>query len=455
MTNLIQARVRVTWGKTNLSSYAGSLDFPEGHPLVYDVEVNMQSETQGPTATMKWDPTGAGMRVYESFLKDEELMATPIVIEYFYPTKKKIIFRFIWTGQSINYGNDMTITVKMQSELAGLINANLRSIAQADTSKAGVNGINAISYVQKEFGLTQFPNLVTYTERAKKDLAKAKLSTNYGNDMTFGGAIGNLAQQTGNMAFASNIWPEPTIVLYTPFTWDKEAVVYNGVTELPVGENPDPAKRYGYLLGPSLINSMTRSTEWKPPQLNQKNTPATQTLASPPQNRLGANAQAVPPAPQTNVSNTRTPTRAPVGTSNGRSTPGVGNKDNPDQVPKQDALNAEKTSDLNLTTYLVPALVGIKPHDIIYIPSYKGDYIEDWIVQGIDYNEDNGKVELGIQATRVYGLGTPMNEKAAEKFKTFAITNGLVGPNWTLEAWERYAWMSEDYSQPRGTPPAG
>lgn len=443
MANLIQARVRVTWGKINLSSYDGDLAFPTGQPLIYDVEINMQSETQGPTASMKWDPSGVAMGVYESFLKSEDLMASPINIEYFYPTKKRVVFRFIWTGQSINYGNDMTVTVKMQSELAGLINANLRNIAQADTSENGIDGISAIGYVQKEFGLTKFPNLITYTEKAKTDLKKAKISTNYGNDLTFGAAIGNLSQQTGNMAFASNIGAEPTIAIYTPFTWEKDAVVYNGVTELPPGQNPDPAKRYGYLLGPSLINSMTRTSEWKPPQLNQKNTPATQTLASPPRDRSGRYAQAVPPLPQTQVTETQTPTRAPVGTSNGRSTPGVGNKDNPDQAPKQDALNAEKTSTLNLTTYLVPALVGIKPHDILYVPSFKGDYIEDWIVQGVDYNESNGKVEVGIQATRVYGLGTPMNEKAAEKFQKFAEANGLVGPNWSLEAWERYAWVDQ------------
>ena len=142
--NLIQARVRVLWGKINLTAYDGDLDFPKGEPLVYDVEVNIQGETEGPTASMKWNPTGPGMAIYESFLSDKDLMATQIVIEFFYPGGKRMPMAFVWTGQSISYGNNMTVTVKMQSELAGAINANLRNIAQAETSSEGVTGVDAL-----------------------------------------------------------------------------------------------------------------------------------------------------------------------------------------------------------------------------------------------------------------------------------------------------------------------
>ena len=93
-----------------------------------------------------------------------------------------------------------------------------------------------------------------------------------------------------------------------------------------------------------------------------------------------------------------------------------------------------------MQAFLCPLLVGIKPHDILYITSFKGDYIEDWIVQSVDYDQRDGKVEVNIQATRVYGLGTPMNEKAAAEFKKYALTNNLIGPTATLEAWTQYAW---------------
>jgi hypothetical protein len=437
--NLIQARVRVLWGGTNLTKYDGKTDFPQGQPVVYDVEVSLSAETEGPTASMKWDPTPAGMAVYEYFIKDKTALGTQITIEYFYPGGKKVVFVFIWTGQSISYGNDMTIQVKMQSELAGLINANIRNIAQADTSDTGISAISAIDYVTKQFALEKFKDLIRYNTVAKKDMEKAKLATNYANDTTYGAQVANIAQQTGNMAFANNIG-KANIVLFAPFSWDKKTPVKNGVTDIKPGAMPDPTVRYGYLLGPSLITTITRTSEWKPPQQTNQNTPSTQVKAEPPKDKSGDATQQVPSKPQTNTTETQKPTKAPQGTSANRSSPGIGNKDNPDQVQKQNALNLEKSSTLNLSTYLVPALVGIKPHDIIYIPSLKGDFIEDWIVQSVDYNQNDGKVDISIQATRVYGQGAPMNPLGADKFKDYATSNGLIGKNATLSKWEEYAW---------------
>jgi hypothetical protein len=439
MAFLRQARVRVFWGSTNLSNYNGSQDFPKDQPVVYDVDVNLQGETQGPTAQMKWDPTGKGMALYEYFTSSEELMATQIKIDIYYPAGKSISFLFVWSGQSISYGNDMTITVKMQSELAGLINANQRSIAYTDGFLKGVPYTDTFKYAGKQFDTNKVnTGVVGYTKKALIDAEKVKVSTVYALDTTNGALISNLAQQGGNMAFASNIG-KAEVILYTPYSIDKDSVVKNGVTEISAGSGPDPKERYGYLLGPSIIQTLTRSVEWRPPQQTNSITPNTQTRALPPRNEKGQFTKAEP-KPEKSVKDNQTPTAAPLGTSGGRSTPGFGNFDNPDQVKKQNALNEEKSSTMSMTTYLTPALVGIKPHDILYIPSYKGNYMEDWIVQSVDYNQSDGKVDIGIQATRAYGSGVPMNEKNAAKFKSFAESNGLIGPNATLENWDKYAW---------------
>jgi hypothetical protein len=118
----------------------------------------------------------------------------------------------------------------------------------------------------------------------------------------------------------------------------------------------------------------------------------------------------------------------------------VQSKENPYGPDRQNALNQEKSAKLNFSTLLTPLLVGLKPHDILYIPSLKGVFIEDWIVQSVGYAQKGGSVEVSVQATRVIGLGTPMNEEAAKKFKESAIAQGLTGPNATLEAWDAYAW---------------
>jgi hypothetical protein len=144
--------------------------------------------------------------------------------------------------------------------------------------------------------------------------------------------------------------------------------------------------------------------------------------------------------PQTNTANSNTATSATQGTSNGRANPGIANASNPDGPTKQILLNQEKTATLTFQTFLTPVLVGIKPNDIIYIPDFKGKYIEDWVVQSVSYDQNDGRVTVGIHATRPYGQGTPMNKPMADKFLAYAEQKGLVGPNATLDAWDKYAW---------------
>jgi hypothetical protein len=103
---------------------------------------------------------------------------------------------------------------------------------------------------------------------------------------------------------------------------------------------------------------------------------------------------------------------------------------------------------MSFQTLLCPLLVGIKPYDIVYIPSLTGEYIEDWIVQSVSYDQNDGDIEVSVQGTREYGLGTPMDKKNAEKFLAYAKEQGLVGANATLENWDRYAWVTPLNSTP-------
>ena len=441
---LSSPRVRVLWGKINLSSYDGDQGFPQNTPAVYDVQVELQSEGEGPTASMKWDPTGPGYQLYEWFISKEEYMNTQITIEYFYPRGKKIVFVFVWSGQTISYGNDMTVTVKMTSELSGLINANLRNTAQAYDEKTGTAALNVYKKAQKQFGLEKFDKLIQFNKLSLEYTNKAKLLTNYGNDWTFGNNIANIAKQTGDMAFGINI-EQASVIIMPPFSYpdgNGTEEVLNGKTDIPSGQSPDPTQRYGYLLGPSIINSISRSYNWKPPQQDNTKSPANQPYARDPV--TGKFKSQTPPtspqAAQTNKDAAAKKTSSPLGTSSNKSSLGIQNKDNPKGPDRQNALNDEKSSELSLDTLMVPVLVGIKPHDILYVPSLTGDYIEDWIVQSVDYSQDNGQVNINIRATRLLGWGQPMNKTAAEKFTKYAKEQNLVGPTATLEAWDVYAW---------------
>ena len=446
--NLIQPRVRVSWAGINLSAYDGTENFPKNTPAVYDVDVQLQSQTQAPTATMKWDPTGPGFSLYESFISSEEYMKSRIFIDFFYPRGKRIRMAFVWSGQSINYGNDMSVTVKMKTELDGLINGNIRSTAQAHDEKKGESYLNAMKKLQAQYGIQT--DIVRYEPKAKNSMEKATLQNAYGNDQTYGASVANVVQQNGNTAFANNIG-EPNIVIFAPFSWKPEQnSILNGVTEIKPGTDPKPDQRYGYIVGPSIIDSLVRETEWKPPQQTKQNTPSTQTKAR--DSKTGRYTNQNPPTSgQVQLTNSIKPTSSPQGTANARANPGISNVNNPDGPTKQNALEDERTASMSFQTMLCPALVGIKPYDVVYIPSFgkidpkTGDYvyyIEDWIVESVNYDQNDGNVSVSVQGTREYGLGTPMDAKNAEVFKQYAINQGLIGPNATLDNWDRYAWVT-------------
>jgi hypothetical protein len=248
-------------------------------------------------------------------------MKTRIYIDFFYPGSKRLRMAFVWAGQSINYGNDMSVTVKLLSELSGIVAANIRSVTQAYDEKKGATFIDSINRGIKQYALPS-AQILRYTEKAKKDLERAKLISNYGGaDQTFGAFLSRTVQENGNTAFANNI-EEPNIVVFTPFSWDKDGEVLNGVTDIKPDTSPDPTKRYGYFAGPSIINSLSRESMWQPPQQTNQNTPNTQ--AKPVTSKY--TKQNPPTASQTNAEATSKPSSSPQGPANNRTSPGVQNK---------------------------------------------------------------------------------------------------------------------------------
>jgi hypothetical protein len=71
--------------------------------------------------------------------------------------------------------------------------------------------------------------------------------------------------------------------------------------------------------------------------------------------------------------------------------------------------------------------------------------MEDWIVNSVEYEQSDGGVNLSIQASRTYGLGTFMNPQIGKNWLYVAVnTLGLVGKYGSIENWVRYAWSLDD-----------
>ena len=456
MANLRIPRVRVFWGDINLTSYKGGGGAPEVFttkgekegPIVYDVSVTVNAEGEGPTGEFKWDPTAKAFAVYEYLVTNEEYMKKQITVEFFYPDGKKIVFVFVWAGQSINYGNNMEVTVKLVSELAGLINANVRSTAQAYDEEKGATFVDSMKRTQKQYGLEDSKSLLKFSNQAEKYANKATMISGYGTDTTFGASIANTAKQMGASTFGSNIG-EAQVIIFAPYSYkgSKDEVI--DASSLQAGQSPDPTKRYGYILGPSIIDTLTRSAFWKPPQQDNTKTPSSQPVARDPKKAKNEIQNPVTNPQEKSGTTAAKPTTSPLGVTVNKGSSNIQSLDNPEAPDRQNALNQEKAAELQMSTFLCPLLVGIKPYDIVFVPSLSGNkYIEDWIVDNVQYTQSNGKITVAINANRIIGTGTPMQKAPADKFKAIAEGKKLIGPDASLESWDNYAWMSSSPKAP-------
>ena len=90
-----------------------------------------------------------------------------------------------------------------------------------------------------------------------------------------------------------------------------------------------------------------------------------------------------------------------------------------------------------------PFIVGIKPNDILYVPSLVegAKYMEDWIVDSVTYHQTDGGVSVSVGASRVFGKGGLMHSgsNGGEKFRKIAASLNKPGQA-GLEAWRQYAW---------------
>jgi hypothetical protein len=286
------------------------------------------------------------------------------------------------------------------------------------------------------FGIS--PTTQDATKNAKAALQATELYHQYAKEVTFGEAVTNAAKQAGTYITAYNIGPSyPSMVHYVPYSTENSEIL--DAYTLPIQTDPSRLERYGFILGPSIINNVTRSYTRTPPQQTTTHSPATQ-VQTVPTNKASTPKEATPKPVQSTQELNNTKTSAPIGPSGGSANPNVRLKKSPLSGDLQQALQKEQVARMNFTTLMVPVLVGIKPNDIVFIPNFEGTFIEDWIVQEVSYSQTDGGVELSVSGSRLYGTTKSMNQKATDQFAALCKQYKLTGEGATLAHWDTYAW---------------
>ena len=466
--NLIIPLVEVFWGETNLTSY----ELPgaaQAAPIVFNVSSQLQDGNQNPTGSMEWEPTGPAFAVYEGLLNTA--LDQQIVVRYYYPGGRSISLVFVWAGQTITYGISMKIVIDLKSELDGLINAAPRSTSSANKNEKPITKVEQLS-------------ILTYSAVAEKDMKAAKITSLNVTNQTYAETVNSLVQSNGNTLFPNSIGYAHMAIL-TPWSYKGEAATE---VKVPDQEKVDPTVRYGFLLGPSTISTIERRYVWAPPQQTNTNqvgkaqptnkdkdkgkgkgktvttsvknpdgsitskkattnkdgsvtTVETNTLKKSDGSKVETiSAPKTVPANTANDNRSATGGTSAPGVSQGMLQPGVKNEEDKVGIEKQKLNNDENTAKLTVTTFMVPALTGVKPGDILYVPSLGSAsdlFIEDWVVHGVTYTQTDGGVTLSIEGARWFGNFKLMQEKPA---KAWVEKAKVLNSDPTLAKWQEYAW---------------
>lgn len=430
---LVSPQVQVKWGNRNLTSYSlkGVVQ-----SIVYDIQVDLPDSGSWPTASFYWNPSGPAFQVYEECMKsgqDED-----VLIRFFYVNGPYILFKFQYNGNSIIYGKNMQIqtllTCRNSPKSNGVRATAMKDYTNGFFSSKGANAFTVSKDIQASFG---DPLPIRHSSTSEKDMKNVLLASWQYKDQTYGAITQNLAYQLGDKISLINISSDGQAAQFAPFTWEAKQGEDSVSFPVGAGATPESNKRYGYLLGPGIITEFTRAMEY-PSQ-----TQGDQASPSQPANPPAKKSPVKPPGSQnlkaaTDQSDAQKKAQAKSVTNPSSPSTVKGNKFTQNDIgpEKQQLLEAEESIKFSATIFMCPAIVGIKPQDIIYIPSLKiGDALmEDYKVTSVSYTQSKAIISVNVNATRVAGLNKPMNEIAAKKFIQKADTLK------TVEDWTNYAW---------------
>ena len=426
---LTQAFTTLTWGGETLHAQQVG-DFVEN--VAQEVSVNLNKGESAPTADFSITPNPAGMALFQKLKK--ESLDKPFVVTYGYLNSKSKAgpWSFRFAGLELTTGHQPRLRISGVSTVKG---------AWTD---------NKISYtMEQEMPLTAFPDfLKEKCGEGCKDMNfvwKGKAEQVAAEIMVKGNQVGRtpmtiltdvLRPHGIQVQVSDNAFQGEMVLSYSPIKEgeleiDKPTVNSGGVES-------KPATRTVFIIGPGLMTSITRTQKFN------MGSSSTEFAASANSPNVAQTSQTNVPVPQSAGPQTSTAESSnTTGGTSGQDNPGSANtgstKAPADDTDATVAVGQGITTEVSFSVLMVPYMVGIKPRDLIAIPSLKGpgDYIEDWEVTDVKYSMNNtGGVSISISGQRPYtGEQTLLDSASLESVKS--TVKSLVTP----AQWNKFYWI--------------
>jgi len=421
---LTQPFVRLRWGGLDLTEYSAGGMRPQ--PIFYGVKVNLEKKDAAPTLEFNFSPSPIGFGVFVECKQNR--IDEPIIVDIGYAMGDSFSLKFFYSGCSFSTGHDMGITVYAVSPI----------------KSAWTN--NRINFTMVEpVPLKDFPALVKekcgegckdikfeFVGKAADDSEKIEIKHAVINQ-TPHRIVVDIARANGMI---TSINPEGTLIIHYSYVYkdEKEA----DKPEVSTKPKYDGVIRNVFIAGPGLLNTFRRDQRFNVGQTtfdydaaftspvafeqDNKKVPDINTIA-------GESASIIPEAEVTAGQS------APSFAQSGTEVAAGSLKD----ARAAWAQASTTTGDGNF--FMVPYLVGIKPRDILCIPSLNPDnpYFEDWIVENVVYEQmEEGGVEVGVSCIRPFpGEGLVLDEGSA------GTVEGILAGLRTTKDWHALYWSVE------------
>ena len=424
---LIQPYVSVVFGDLNLSHYD---DSSSGEPDRMAQKVSFTISKDQKASECKFEivanPDGFDL-VAE--IRASNFVEEPFVVKMGYPHLPEPVIeqKFNLASLDLTTGQDPALAITAVSSVKG---------SWSD---------NKVSFTMEEpIGLCEFPEFLK--EKAGEGAEKLKFEF-----------VGGAAKDCANVQIKKDVVNQSAQVVLTEVLKEQGMELRVHDTSIddtmiisypaskpgeleedkpqPPGSSPESAKRTVHILGPGLMENVKRRQAYSSPQqadtqggTSNKETAATETEAK--------RSQPAGPSKSAAESSNKAGTTGPANKPKART--GTAEQGSEGKDVGRLALAQQLAVEMTADFIMVPQVVGMKPGDIVAIPSIKGpaDYIEDYEIKEISYTqEDTGFIRMSISAWRPY-LGKKNMLDAGSVATVQARCQSLTH----ADAWNKFYW---------------
>lgn len=451
---LILPYVLIRWGGTNLSYYPVGEGSKE--PAWESVSWDLEYQSATPRLTIDFRPDVVGYAAFQECAKKVE---EKITIQAGYENGTVTdIHEYYYTGMSMDSGRSQKISIEAQTITEADINSVRGNIVlNRDEEEKTLKDI--VEEAKKKLKLEEDIEIEYPDNWSEK---KVKQTMVIGS--TFSTFLTKLAYDHGCTVQILSKGKKLVIRETPPKELEKRGV---NPPEAPSGgggsgdDKTPPSKMTGalvdstgttangFLIGPGLIETVTRSATFKttPSTPSSTDFPAVQESTSLQEKDDKKEAIArieKPPEREKIAEDKRKKVKPKVGTGSSikpalpkLTTEETGEGGTTSQEDK--AINeAVMECKAQCEFFMVPQMVGIKPGDVFFIPSLKGDYVEDWFINKVSYTAAKGGVRVNVEGVR-FPIEAGQNVVTGQDLKKFTnLSAGLNSP----EKWNKYYWRS-------------